>query len=97
MSAPRSAANWSDHHVLALPQTASLQLLLVLAQMRFTAPQITDGALRVSRHSRIYGPVFGEDLRQTLGFSRDTPALFSVQCPRERGEPPFLGLPERTG
>src|SRR5690625_4078483 len=97
MFEPGSGANWSDHHVLALPQNASLELLFVLAQMRFTAPQIMEGAQRVARHSNIYGPVFDEDLRRTLGFMRDTPALFSVHTPRERGEPPFMGLPERTG
>ncbi|HLS03289.1 MAG TPA: hypothetical protein VK030_00860 [Actinomycetales bacterium] len=103
MVQPQSVKSWAANHVLALPEGASLELLLLLAQMRFTAPRIMDGALRVSRHSRIYGPVSATrkagapNLRQELGLPTATPTLFSIQCPLERGEPPFMGLPERTG
>lgn len=97
MTQPRTVTEWAAGHVLALPADSSLTLLGVLAEMRFTAPKIVDDALRVSRHSRIIGPVRDDAIRQELMLPPETPDLFYIECPRERGEPPFLGLPERTG
>src|SRR5690625_7362965 len=85
MVQPQSVDSWAANHVLALPEGASLDLLLLLAQMRFTAPRIVDGALRVSRHSRIYGPVSATrkagapNLRQELGLPTVTPTLRSEE------------------
>lgn len=94
---PQTFEAWAQHHVLALPQGASLNLLGLLAQMRFTAPRVDGEALRVSRHSRIEGPFTDSVARQKLGIPQQNPELFVIDCPRERGEPPFLNLPERTG
>lgn len=94
---PRSVEQWSAHHILALPAGASLTLLGLLAEMRFTAPRLERDSLRVSRHSQIHGPFKDTAVRQRLGLPQETPELFVIECPRERGEPPFLGLPERTG
>lgn len=97
MAQPRAVADWAAHHVLALPEGASLELLLILAQMRFNAPRINADGLKLSRHSRIVGPVTDAAVRKSLKIPAETPVLFSLQTPRERGEPPFMGLPERTG
>lgn len=97
MSLPRSVSAWQAQHVLALPPGASLEVLTALARTRFPAAKMVDGALRLSRHAHLFGPVTDEPLREELGFAADTPLLFALECPRERGEPPFLGLPERTG
>src|SRR5690625_3140759 len=97
MAQPRAIADWAAHHVLALPEGASLELLLLLAQMRFNAPRISADGLKLSRHSRISGPVTDAVVRKALKIPAETPVLFSLQTPRERGEPPFMGLPERTG
>src|SRR5690625_5137095 len=97
MAQPRAIADWAAHHVLALPEGASLELLLLLAQMRFNAPRISADGLKLSRHSRISGPVTDAVVSNALKIPADTPVLFSLHTPRERGEPPFMGLPERTG
>lgn len=97
MNRAQAGATWAAHHVIALPEGASLALLLTLAQMRFPAARLASDQLHLSRHSRVIGPVTDDHLRAQFAIPAATPILFSLQSPRERGEPPFLGLGDRTG
>src|SRR5690625_1979801 len=90
---PQTFEAWAQHHVLALPQGASLTLLGLLAEMRFTAPRLEDDGLRVSRHSKILGPFHDNAARQKLGLPQETPELFVIECPRDAANPRFWGCP----
>ncbi len=90
-------------HFLLLPGDVDVEEVELLAQSRFPAaawephpradhgPQgaLEPGALRISRHTVVVGPYSRGD--NTGG------CLLDVVCPRERGEPPFPGIPDPDG
>lgn len=89
------------HHVLGLTREVSKQELWFLARARFATARWSDGpepALRISRHSALHGPYApGPGALRDLGFARGVCCLVAVECPRERGEPPWPDTEDTAG
>ena len=89
------------HHVLGLTRDVNEGELWALARTRFRSARWVDGderVLRVSRHSALHGPYEpGPDVLREVGFPRGVRCLIRVECPRERGEPPWPGTEDPAG
>lgn len=90
-------------HFLLLPADVDVDEVEVLALSRFPAAAwelppaavgpdalvVDPGTLRISRHTVVVGPYSrGENVAG---------CVFDVICPRERGEPPYPGVPDPDG
>jgi hypothetical protein len=98
---PLDDAGARRHHVLGLTRDVGEDELCALARARFASARWVDGAervLRVSRHSALHGPYEpGPGALREVGFPPGVRCLVGVECPRERGEPPWPGTEDPAG
>lgn len=89
------------HHLLGLGREVGEDELWALVRARFGSARRADGperTLRISRLSSLHGPYEpGPGALRELGFPPGVRCLVRVECPRERGEPPWPGCQDSAG